>query len=343
MGSNEKFCLRWNDFESNISIAFREIREEKDFFDCTLSVGSRQIQAHKLILSACSPFFRSILIQNPHQHPLLYLKGVEFPDLQAVLNFMYHGEVNVAQEELNSFLSVAEDLQVKGLTQGQSSKENQGYEGLKSRQVTGFQEHSKRSRPPPPTPPETKQTQRSVPHYQDVTNTTNDDIQEILPVVKSEPESTIIPYTVPVPDTNSQHIPPATVKYQSSQSEAPLPSQQLVQTVDDSYGYEIEENYDYEEYGGYEDQQSGADTSKGDATEYVEQLDLNCFKCGLCAKTFSVKSNCTRHVKINHLGEVREADTKHPCHYCGKYLVKRTIAHHVKKSCPKARENFDTM
>jgi len=81
----------------------------------------------------------------------------------------------------------------------------------------------------------------------------------------------------------------------------------------------------------------------GDATEYVEQLDLNSFKCGLCAKTFSVKSNCTRHVKINHLGEVREADTKHPCHYCGKYLVKRTIAHHVKKSCPKARENFDTM
>merc|ERR1712083_649025 len=120
MGTNtagEKFCLRWNDFESNISVAFREIREEKDFFDCTLSCGERQIQAHKIILSACSPFFRTILKQNPHQHPLLYLKGVEFVHLQDVLIFMYHGEVNVAQEELNSFLSVAEDLQVKGLTQ----------------------------------------------------------------------------------------------------------------------------------------------------------------------------------------------------------------------------------
>jgi len=335
MGSHEKFCLRWNDFESNISIAFREIREEKDFFDCTLSVGSRQIQAHKLILSACSPFFRSILRQNPHQHPLLYLKGVEFPDLQAVLNFMYHGEVNVAQEELNSFLSVAEDLQVKGLTQGQSSKENQDYEGVKPRQVTGFQEQSKRSRPPQPTP-ETKQTQRPVPHYQDVINTTNDDIQEVLPVVKSEPESTIIPYSVPVPDTNNQHIPPATVKYQSSQSGAPLPSQQLVQTVDDSYGYEIEENYDYEEYGGYEDQQSGADTSKGDASKYVEKLDFKSFRCSLCGKTFSDRSNCTRHVRINHLGEVRDADTKQPCLYCGKYLVKRTIPNHVRNSCPKA-------
>ena len=120
MGSNEKFCLRWNDFESNISAAFREIREEKDFFDITLSCGQRQIQAHKLILSACSPFFRTVLKQNPHQHPLLYLKGVEFSDLQSVLNFMYHGEVNIAQEELNSFLSVAEELKVKGLTQNNS-------------------------------------------------------------------------------------------------------------------------------------------------------------------------------------------------------------------------------
>ena len=112
MGSSDKFCLRWNDFESNISLAFREIREEKDLFDCTLSCGSRQIQAHKLILSACSPFFRSILKQNPHQHPLLYLKGVKFTDLQAVLTFMYNGEVNVSQEDLNSFLSVAKYLEV---------------------------------------------------------------------------------------------------------------------------------------------------------------------------------------------------------------------------------------
>ena len=124
MSSNEKFCLRWNDFESNISVAFREIREEKDFFDVTLSVGDRQVQAHKIILSACSPFFRGVLRNNPHAHPLLYLKGVAFTDLTAVLNFMYHGEVNVAQEELNSFLAVAEDLKVKGLTQGNSSKDS---------------------------------------------------------------------------------------------------------------------------------------------------------------------------------------------------------------------------
>ena len=117
MGSSEKFCLRWNDFETNISVAFRELREEKDFFDVTLACDDSQIQAHKVILSACSPFFRNVLRRNPHQHPLLYLKGVKYKELLSVLNFMYMGEVNVAQEELNSFLSVAEDLKVKGLTQ----------------------------------------------------------------------------------------------------------------------------------------------------------------------------------------------------------------------------------
>merc|ERR1712013_699915 len=153
MSSNEKYCLRWNDFERNISIAFRDIREEKDLFDCTLSCGVRQLKAHKLILSACSPFFRTILRQNHHQHPLLYLKGVEYSDLQAVLDFMYHGEVNVAQEELNSFLAVAEDLQVKGLSQGESSQDKQHVDNSKSRQPRDFQEQPRRSRPPAPAPP----------------------------------------------------------------------------------------------------------------------------------------------------------------------------------------------
>ena len=116
-GPGEKFCLRWNDFENNISNSFRELREDKDFFDITLVCGDNQLQAHKVILSACSPFFRAVLKKNPHPHPLLYLKGVKYEEIISVLNFMYHGEVNVAQEDLNAFLAVAEDLEVKGLTQ----------------------------------------------------------------------------------------------------------------------------------------------------------------------------------------------------------------------------------
>ena len=112
----EKFCLAWNDFQSNISAAFCELRNDKDFFDVTLACDDEQIQAHKVILSACSPFFRSVLRRNPHAHPLLYLKGVSHSDMLALLDFMYQGEVTVSQEELGSFLAVAEDLKVKGLS-----------------------------------------------------------------------------------------------------------------------------------------------------------------------------------------------------------------------------------
>lgn len=119
--SSDKFCLKWNEFEINVSTAFRELRNDKDFFDVTLACDGHQLEAHKVIISACSPFFRNILKMNPHAHPLLYLKGIKYEDILAVLNFMYHGEVNIAQNDLNSFLAVAEDLQVKGLTQGTSS------------------------------------------------------------------------------------------------------------------------------------------------------------------------------------------------------------------------------
>jgi len=120
--ANEKLCLRWTDFESNISGALRELREDQGFYDVTLACDEDQIQAHKVIIAACSPFFRTVLQRNPHTHPLLYLKGVKLSNLKLVLDFMYNGEVNVAQEELNTFLNVAEELKVKGLSGNQSSK-----------------------------------------------------------------------------------------------------------------------------------------------------------------------------------------------------------------------------
>jgi len=126
----DKFSLKWNDFEYNVSQAFRELRDEEDFFDVTLACEDEQIQAHKVILSAGSPFFKNILRRNKHQNPLLYLKGVKYTDLQHILGFMYRGEVDVAQDELNSFLATAEDLKVKGLsgskiTDQNTNKENQ--------------------------------------------------------------------------------------------------------------------------------------------------------------------------------------------------------------------------
>ena len=119
MGSSDKFCLRWNSYESNISSSFRELREDSEFFDVTLCCdnGIDIVQAHKVILAACSPFFHDILShQKNQQNPLLYLKGICLKDLKIAIKFMYHGEVNIARESLNNFLEVAEDLEIKGLS-----------------------------------------------------------------------------------------------------------------------------------------------------------------------------------------------------------------------------------
>ena len=90
--NEEKFCLRWNDFERNLSDAFRELREEKDFFDVTLACDDSQIEAHKVIVSACSPLFRNMLGRNPHPHPLIFLKGVNYKELLSVINFITWGK-----------------------------------------------------------------------------------------------------------------------------------------------------------------------------------------------------------------------------------------------------------
>ena len=113
---SEKFSLRWNDFQSTVSTSFDILRQEKDFFDVTLvSDDETQIQAHKLVLSACSDFFKSILRKNSHSHPLLYLSGINSTCLSLILDYIYQGEVQIHQEHLNSFLEVAQRLKIEGL------------------------------------------------------------------------------------------------------------------------------------------------------------------------------------------------------------------------------------
>ena len=115
MTLKDEYHLHWKEFETNIHQAFRELREEKELFDVSLVCDDSQIPAHKVILSACSPFFRRVLGQNPHPHPLIFIKGVKFKELQNIINFMYMGEVSLAQDELKYFLQVAQELKVKGI------------------------------------------------------------------------------------------------------------------------------------------------------------------------------------------------------------------------------------
>jgi len=317
--TSEKFCLRWNDFESNISIAFRELRDDKDFFDVTLACDDEQLQAHKVILSACSPFFRNVLRRNPHQHPLLYLKGVKYSDLQSVLNFMYHGEVNVAQEELNSFLAVAEDLRVKGLTQNQGGQQSSRPKETSSSGYSAPRSPPPKPRPPPDREPLVQQQPPKRPRQNagnSYSHAEDDDIQEVVPV-KTEPREVAVAPPVPVAAPAPVVQPQQQSSYMQQQQE---PSGQL-QQLDDSMQYQEESYEDYGQYeaeGAYEDQTvATVDGSKGELADLGEIAELvkspedfkqfirkgemgNSF-CGICFNfTNKTSTNVKFHIESKH-------------------------------------------
>ena len=113
---SEKLCLKWNDYQENIKSVFGNFREDKDFNDVTLVCeDGQQVEAHKVILASSSPFFQKLLGRNRHPHPLIFMRGLKFDDLLAILDFLYRGEANVVQENLDSFLVIAEELKLRGL------------------------------------------------------------------------------------------------------------------------------------------------------------------------------------------------------------------------------------
>ena len=114
---SEKLCLQWNDFKENVNSAFGSLRNDKEFTDVTLACeDGQQLGAHKVILASSSPFFERIFQKNKHPHPLIYLKGFQSTDFVSILDFLYSGKANVYQEDLDSFLAIAEEIQLKGLT-----------------------------------------------------------------------------------------------------------------------------------------------------------------------------------------------------------------------------------
>ena len=113
---SEKVCLKWNDYRENVITAFGNLRDDNNFADVTLACeDGQQVEAHKVILAASSPLFKILLGRNKHPHPLIYMRGMNSTNLLAILDFLYRGEANIFQDDLDSFLAIAEELQLKGM------------------------------------------------------------------------------------------------------------------------------------------------------------------------------------------------------------------------------------
>ncbi|XP_066956541.1 protein abrupt-like [Macrobrachium rosenbergii] len=140
----QTYNLCWNEFPSNLLSFFKELREQEDFVDVTLACEGQQLSAHKVVLSASSPYFRTLLKNNPCDHPIIILNEVRYCELLTLLQYMYHGEVQISHDQITDFLRTAKLLQIRGLAEAAASE---------SRSRTPPEVQRDTSPPPPPPPP----------------------------------------------------------------------------------------------------------------------------------------------------------------------------------------------
>jgi len=316
----DNFCLRWNDFAENVSGAFKDLRAESDFFDVTLACsdsGVRTLQAHKVILSACSNFFKTTFRQqqanNKHPNPYIYLRGVFYNDLVSILDFIYNGEVNVAQEDLNSFLAVAEELQIKGLTNRDSNASNSDGAGSATNTTPSRKTPAARPRPAAVVEqqPPVKKIRRSSPAPNAASSAATS--AAVTPVPAAEEVKEVV---------NIKDDPEALASTSAVNPEDAGP---------EFGGEDYDESYDgYYEDDGTElgDGGEGADGTKG--TVYFTTLPTGRVKCRQCPKSYAQPASVIRHFKEIHLSG---PDCRYVCRHCGQVNKRaRYFMEHLKKA-----------
>jgi len=188
----ENYNLMWGDFTSNLSMTVKDLRNENDFLDVSIACEDEIIEAHKVILSAASPFFKNILRKNKHAHPFIYLNGVKFKDMKNLIDFMYNGEATVSHEDLDKFMAVANDLKVKGLTRSDFSEQSTKYLGTNTSTETVTDTQTRKPLANKTKVPEPQkfvtQPQRFVTQNQKMVNTTQKFVATQAPVMIPQPQ-----------------------------------------------------------------------------------------------------------------------------------------------------------
>jgi len=308
----EKYLLRWNDFESNLSEGFRNFRSENSFCDVTLACEDNQLQAHKVILSASSNFFKRVLTKNVHQHPLLYLKGVRMSDLESIINYIYHGETNVALGELDTFLEVATELQIKGLTSPPGSPTKKVSQEPPRKKYEFEDTHQEKELP---------NKSRSVLKRP---NTTIQDSKESIVKVKKEYEVQVI-------------------EDEEAPEEVSYPEEDYSQQNDFHSSMSGEIPYDYNQDGAsfnQEDQRSfsnnhmdysAASEVKRLTDQYLQKIEVNgclLWTCTRCGKQGKMKHHVREHIESNHIDCLTFS-----CPYCSKEMKNRVaLRSHISKN-----------
>jgi len=295
----------------------REIKDDAELFDVSIVCedNDKHVEAHKLILSACSPFFRAVIKKLKHSHPLLYLRGVTHKNLVSIMSFLYNGEVNVCQDDLNSFLAAAEDLKIKGLTQNQDKREDPGKNSPVHRSIESKENHAKNS----PIFSSKSSMGKHSKRLQNEKNLENDDVDEI---------------------TDVQPIVPVKVEPQ-------IIDNIIIENSNDDFGEHTLHDDDYGEALHYEGanelfHSSGSGFTLDSANKDIfEALTENLveiiqdpekgklWSCKQCGKLVKNRNNLQHHVESSH---IPPQQNRYTCTYCGikKFTYKALEKHHYK-------------
>ena len=115
--SQEKYNLDWHTYSDHLREMLHEMMNSNELTDVTLVCDDkRQFKAHKIVLSACSSVFKSIVNDLPQNSSFIYLKGIQHQEMESILEFMYLGVATFYQERLNEFLNVANNLEIKEIS-----------------------------------------------------------------------------------------------------------------------------------------------------------------------------------------------------------------------------------
>merc|ERR1719186_1568500 len=117
MRNSDRYVLHTKDFESTVTLGWRELRNDVDFYDMAIACDDQQANVHKIVISTWSPVLKNILKNNPLPNPIIYLRGVSYFQLTNVIDFMYRGEIKIPCDYIDDFFNVAKDLKVIGLTE----------------------------------------------------------------------------------------------------------------------------------------------------------------------------------------------------------------------------------
>ena len=115
--SQEKYDLNWHTYSDHLREMLHEMMKSDELTDVTLVCDDKiQFKAHKIVLSACSSVFKSIINDLSHNTSVIYLRGIQHQEMESILEFMYLGVATFYQERMNEFLSAAKNLEIKEIS-----------------------------------------------------------------------------------------------------------------------------------------------------------------------------------------------------------------------------------